>query len=270
MLSNFLRSCCKSALPATLLAVLVFAPVDAAMARTLTICISDRPTPPLSYPDRDGIVQTLIRRAAGQLGSAVRFVVAPSLRCSRGVNAGVYDGAATKVATDEHRALLAFPLRGDQPDPQRAVAQVRFVLVQRKGEAIRWDGKQLLGLKAPVLYSKGIRVVHDRLQQLGVAGDDGPKFAEQMLEMLQLRRAQVAVLLEVDALRLMHKPTFSTQIELLAPPLLLTDVYLALSPALRDHDPAYAEALWSAIGRIRASPDWQQLEAAAHLAATQP
>ena len=62
------------------LAIALSALGGAAEARNLTVCVSQNPLPPLTYPDREGSAQTLVRRAVEQQGDSVSFVAAPWVR----------------------------------------------------------------------------------------------------------------------------------------------------------------------------------------------
>ena len=73
-------------------------PPAPAAAEALRICVSDREYPPLTFPDRDGQAQYLIRRAAAQAGRRVEFVALPWRRCLQAAISGDLEGVATVTA----------------------------------------------------------------------------------------------------------------------------------------------------------------------------
>src|SRR5690348_11236201 len=105
------------------------APVAA--EQPLRIFVSDHAYPPLTFPDRDGQAQYLIRRAAGEAGWQVEFVVLPWRRCLKAVTLGDLDGVATVADTPDNRSKLAMPLRRGRANSARSVGEVVAV-------AIRW------------------------------------------------------------------------------------------------------------------------------------
>ncbi|MDG9924430.1 MULTISPECIES: hypothetical protein [unclassified Pseudomonas] len=224
----------------------------------LRICISDHAYPPLTFPHRDGQAQYLIRRAAGQLGWRVEFVVLPWRRCLKAVTAGEVEGVATVADTPANRVRLAMPLRRGLANPARAVGEVVAVVIKRPDSRADWDGTRFIGLHSPVIHEAGISAFTARLAELGQPGLDSAHTPEQLLRMLLVGRAEMALGLEPRTGELLQTAEFSG-LQRLPQPFLRSSTYLAFNKALYAREKVRLERVWQEIGRIRASAEWPQL-----------
>ena len=230
----------------------------AAQSDGLRICVSDRAYPPLTFPRREGQAQYLIRRAAGEAGWRVEFVVLPWRPCPKAVTAGKLDGVATVADTPDNRSKLAMPLRRGLANPARAVGEVVAVVIRRRDSQAEWDGTAFHGLRTPVIHEAGISAFSTRLAQLGHPGLDGANSPEQMLRMLLMGRAEVALGLEPRVSELLQQPEFAG-LERLPLQFMRSNTYLAFNRALYAERKVRLDGIWREIERIRGSAEWPQL-----------
>ena len=232
------------------------APVAA--EQPLRICVSDHAYPPLTFPYRDGRAQYLIRRAAGEAGWQVEFVVLPWRRCLKAVTLGDLHGVATVADTPDNRSKLAMPLRRGRANSARSVGEVVAVVIRRRGSRVEWDGVSFRGLRTPVIHEAGISAFSARLAELGQAGLDSANSPEQLMRMLLMGRAEVALGLEPRVSELLRQPQFAV-LERLPQQFMCSNTYLAFNKALYAEQRARLDQVWQAIERIRRSPQWPRL-----------
>ena len=230
-----------------------------AYAQTIEVCIGDHDNPPLSFPDHDGQAQYLIRQAAREQGMQVRFVPVPWRRCRAGVESGRYQAAGTATATPANQEIMRFPLRDGVPNAAQALGEFHIVVFRKAGTAVDWDGKRFSGLHTPVLFNAGFVAVADRLNMLGVAGDESAVLIHRMMQMLLLGRGQVGVgqasVVDIE----LKSPVFDGKIEVLPVPFIRSPLFLGVNKAFYAANSAAVDALWLAIERMRAAPQWQKM-----------
>lgn len=231
------------------------APVHADAVR---VCISDAPLPPVTFPDHDGQAQYLIRQAASEVGASASFTALPWRRCLRDIQEGKQDAAVVGY-NRIYEKFLVFPMQGERIDMARQLAEGTVVVVRRVGVGAGWNGRRFAGVTLPVLYGTGQATIREELARLGVSGSDVAKSGPQMLNMLLLERAQLALLLESEAKPLLSTPAFRGKLEMLPIPFLQISGYLGFGKDFYQAHPRLAEGLWAAIGRIRASPGWETI-----------
>jgi polar amino acid transport system substrate-binding protein len=224
----------------------------------LRICVSDHAYPPLTFPHRDGQAQYLIRRAAGQVGWRVEFVVLPWRRCLKAVTAGELEGVATVADTPTNRVRLAMPLLRGLANPSRAVGEVISVVIRRRDSRAEWDGVRFTGLHSPVIHEAGISAFTARLAELGQPGLDSANSPEQLMRMLLMGRAELALGLEPRISELLKTPEFA-DLQRLPRQFMQSNTYLAFNKALYAREKVRLDRVWQEIGRIRASSEWPQL-----------
>ena len=222
----------------------------------LRVCIPDVDLAPLTFVDHDGQAQDLIRRAAAAQGWAVKFEPVPVRRCLAGLVSGRYDAAAPIAATLSNQATMAFPLLAGKLDERSALSEVVGVVYRAVGSSANWDGHGFSGLHTPVLFYAGARSVAERLRALQVAGDDSAKSTYQMAKMLLHGRAQLAVGVADDVQLLRQNPEFAKRIEVLPEPFMRTQVFMAVNLQFYAEQRDSIDALWAAIGQLRAAPEW--------------
>jgi len=232
-------------------------PAGGAQERPLRICVSERDYPPLTFPDRDGPVQSLIRRAVAQAGGHVEYSALPWRRCLHQVLKGELDGVATVAATEEHLVQLALPLHEGAPDPGKAVGQVVAVAFRRRDSPVKWDGMRFSGLRSPIIYEAGIAAFTERLAQLGQSGIGSANSPEQLMRMLLAGRAELALGLDPRVSELLSRSEFSA-LERLPVNFMQSTVYLAFNKDFYARESERLERLWSEIERLRVNQEWQK------------
>jgi polar amino acid transport system substrate-binding protein len=230
----------------------------AAQADRLRICVSDHAYPPLTFPHRDGQAQYLIRRAVGEVGWQLEFVVLPWRRCLKAVTQGDLDGAATVADTAENRSKLAMPLRRGMAHAARSVGEVVAVVIRRRDSQTEWNGKVFSALRTPVIHEAGISAFSERLAELGYRGLDSAHSPEQLMRMLLMGRADVALGLEPRVSELLRQPEFAG-LQRLPLPFMRSNTYLAFNKALYAEQREHLDRIWVAIERIRHSAEWPEL-----------
>lgn len=225
--------------------------------RTVTVCIPSNPFPPLTFIDHEGQGQWLVRKAVERQGDTVAFASVPWVRCTEGTANGIYDAAMPPSAT--FLPTLAFPMIGDHADPGKAVGSVTLVVLRRIGTKADWDGKTFSSLTTPVLFNKGIVTVRDKLAKLGVQGDEGAHANESLLRKLLAGRGELLVMNSQAAAEELTDPEFRGKLEILPVPFLSFTLYIAFNRNFQAADPAYVDAIWNEIGRLRASAEWARI-----------
>lgn len=223
----------------------------------LRLCVDARPHPPFVLAEREGTAQILVRMAAARAGVQVAYHRAPVARCAEEIRLNLADGYPAAGYTPVVAAHCAFTPDDKEPDPQSATALVRLSLYRRTGDRAEWDGKRLLHTDAKVLSAHGALVMRDRLRALGIATDDGGADLETNFAKLLARRGDVALGFESDAKPLMARAPFAGKIEALPVQFSQERYYLCLSHKFRDAHPGLAAALWDAIPRTIASPEYR-------------
>ncbi len=223
----------------------------------LRLCVDVRPHPPYVLLDREGTAQVLVRMAAARAGMQVEYYHAPAARCAQEVRLNLAQGYPAAGYSDRLSAICTFPMDGKDPDPQRATVVVRMALYRRLGAAADWDGKRLLHTNGRVLSSHGAVLMQERLRALGVDTDDGGADLEVNFAKLLARRGDLALGYENDGQALMARAPFAGKIEAL--PVLFAEErhYLCLSHQFRNANPERAAALWDAIPKVAASPEYR-------------
>lgn len=239
-----------------LLLTLLLAVASNANAVTLRLCTLDHPFPPHTMPDGSGQAQVLLRLAASDEGVVIDNIFAPRLRCLNMLKAGQID-AVLSAFLPERMEYGVFPMAGAVPDVSRAVSVVRFVVYQKKGGTVRWDGTAFTGLDQRAVGIQVGLAVAQRLRHTGVKVDEGAKTIEQNLEKLAQGRVQAMVALEGEAQPLIEQ-RFAGRIEMLPRAFDSTPIYLHVHPAYYAANRDTVEKLWHGVRRTRESVAFQQ------------
>jgi len=239
---------------AFLCAALAAAGADAAV----TLCVSDRPAAPLTFPDHEGQAQYLARSAVRAAGAEPQFVVLPWRRCIESVKAGQVDGVLGVQAFQAYRDFVRFPLKNGVPDRAFSLGVDTWVLVTAAESGVSWDGRTLRGASGPVSYPAGVNVVRQALDGLAIRSVDSAKTASQLMQMLKADRYQAVVIRESDARGFLAQDDFKS-LRILAPAFLVSDAYLVFSNEYAQSNPAVVLATWETIRRIRATREWTEL-----------
>lgn len=227
-------------------------------AVTLRLCTDEQSRLPYITPQGTGIADLLIREAAKEVGITVEFRPAPISRCREEVRVHAVDGFPTVPYSPSVTEFMAFPMRGNEPDPSRAVNHIRALVFRRVGTVSAWDGVRFSQLNTPVLVPFGSVLLLDRLTQMGIPLENTARGLQANFQKLLAGRAELAVGSEFSGAALMAQPPYAGKIEALPIPFTDEPYYLSVSKRYRDANPDAVEKLWDAMGRIRKSPAYQQ------------
>ena len=220
-------------------------------AEPLTVCVSLNAIPPLTYPDRDGQAQLLVRQALERLGGKVAFVTAPWLRCRAGVKTGTYKAIIPMVASSEYLTDYAFPHRNGRVDASRSVGSFTISVLRRTGAEVDWNGNSFTRLTSPVMVLPGQMLARDRLRALGVAEDTDTPMADLLLRKLLMGRRDAAVLPTGAAEQALASEEFRGKLELLPQPLAAEPGYLSFNREFHKAETEFVEQVWNELGRLR-------------------
>lgn len=234
--------------------LLTTAPVQ---ARTVKLCLAEREFLPVSSPRFEAPGQYLARQAIERQGDHAIFTALPWRRCVAEVKSKVYDGAIGVVATETFLDYMRFPHAGAELDVSKSLGDIVFVAMRAMSGTTGWDGQRFERLTRPVLYNPAAQAIEDKLTKLGVPKDGATPQEERMMSMLLVGRADIAIGREDAALDLLDAAPFRDNIEILPRPFLATPTYLAFRKSWVDENHAYAEAVWTEIGKIRETPSWE-------------
>ncbi len=220
-------------------------------AQVLTVCVSQNPVAPLTYPDREGDAQLMVRAAASQLGRQVSFATAPWLRCRMGLKAGTYHAILPIIGSTDYLADYAFPMRNGSVDTGRSVGPMTVAVVRRIGQGVSWDGTAFTDLRGPVLVLPGQMIARDKLKSLGVTEDAGTPLMDSMLRKLVIGRGDAAILPLGAAEAALGLEEFRGKLEILPIALTTEPSYISFNREFYEANTRWVEALWSGVARER-------------------
>lgn len=225
------------------------------------LCSMDVDYPPYARVDGTGHLQYLLLQAARGLGVELERRIAPRRRCVEELKAGLVDGmiGAYSAERDEY---AAFPMAGNGPDQKKAMAEPRYYLYRRKGASLEWDGQRLSGMgEGRIGVESGFTFIIERLQQLGVAYDDGSKALEPNIAKLAAGRLDGVIGMELEADQLVAA-RYQGRIERAARPFEQTPLYLMLSRQFHAQYGRFADHYWQALADYRNTADYRQYQQA--------
>lgn len=230
-----------------------------AAAASWTACVDSNDWAPFTYPDHDGLLQTLVRRAAAHVGDRVEFVALPWKRCEAEVAEGLMQAAVGAPGAQRTAQLLVFPRRGGELDSSRALVTTPQVLLTPSGSTLHWDGRHLRGLQGAVLYVMGYEDIEERLKLLNLPADGGAATNELNVRKLFAGRSNAMVTYRGDAERLLRRADLMGRLEMLTPPFGEYPYYLVVGPETYRLREAEVERLWNAIREVRDSAEYREL-----------
>lgn len=224
---------------------------------TLQLCQSDEGDYPWTLPDRAGLNNLLIERAARRNGVAVRFHPMPWMRCLLKTSTGDMDGAVAASFRPERLRVGAYPMREGKPDTARRLMRNRYLLYRRKGDgSVRWDG-QRLQVAGMVGVQTGYSITA-KLRELGASVSQAQRLPGPLLTALLAGNLRAVALPAGEGRRLLAgNPVYAQHLEALPLPLEEKDFYLVPSWPFQRRHPALTERLWQALMLEQRSPAWQ-------------
>jgi hypothetical protein len=236
---------------APILALMLLFACCSAAAREYHLCVDSNDWATYTHPDRDGTLQTLVRKAMARQGDSVHFTPLPWLRCEAMAEKGAVDGLVGVPGTAAARERFAFPLAQGLIDRSRAAATADIVLLRRAESAVRWDGHRLVGLKDKVAYVQGYDEIGARLDELGIPHSNEYRSDAQNMKALMLGRTNVVATYAESAVLLMQAPEYKGKLVQLEPSLGRIAYFIAFTKSVYAAEPDRIEALWRIVAELR-------------------
>lgn len=224
-----------------------------ALAVTLHVCTDVRSHPPLLLPDGSGSVGAMVTAAARQAGIELAFHAMPIARCKAEFARNKVQAYPLTPYSKELITLGQYPERNGVLDNSRSTAAGRLIVYRRKGEPVGWDGSRFSGLDKPVLVPSGSVVIRERMESTGAAMDMNGNSFETNFEKLLAGRGDAAIGFEHEGMLLLERPEFAGKIEALPIPLKELMFYMIVHKDFYQAHRVRVEAMWTAIGRLRAA-----------------
>jgi polar amino acid transport system substrate-binding protein len=233
-----------------------------AAGAALKLCYEDVPMPPWTTPQGAGLNLELLRQVEHQLGEHFEYSPKPWKRCLEELRAGRMDGIVGSADAPARRQFSLPPLLPDgRANPELALYQDGANVFIRVGSGASWDGKNLVNPRGEIVAQRDY-LVATVLREHGHRVRDTTKTAEEALRMLAADVLDVAVLQGDVAQDLVRAdPRFRGKIMEAKTPYLVLSFYLMVGRDVIARDPKRIEAIWNAIGSVRASPEYRALEA---------
>lgn len=202
-----------------------------------------------AIPEQPGVAVELVQRAVSQLGARLALTRMPARRMLEEVKAGRQDGILGFRHSPERAQDLVFPTMPDgRPDASRHAARLAHSLYRRSNSGVTWDGQRVGGLTAPVAVSS-TQLVADALLAQGIE-ILRIESSGQMFGMLAIGRVDAVVVIDALGDRQLRQQG-SGLIEKVAPPMLVEDFHVPVSPRFYAAQRDFTERLWRLIGERR-------------------
>ncbi len=227
-------------------------------AQELVVCFSDIAVPPYSYPDKEGQLQYLLRKASARLQLRMRFVYEPRLRCINKVKHGTYPMLAIASPETSLVETFAFPMREDKVDTGLAFSLVDAIFVTTTGSKATWDGKRLSGVMRPLIVRAGLPALNTIMEKASLSYVPVTGSIEQIGEMLLKDRAEVALMRGFDFEALVGRPEFRGKLRGLAPRIDPAPLFVVANKEFAAEHVDMMQAIWREIAAITKSPMWRK------------
>lgn len=240
-----------------LVCLLMLSAAGQAATLTLNLCQSNEGDYPWTLPDRPGLNNLLIERAARRTGVTIRFHPMPWTRCLFKTTVGDMDGVVAASFRPERLRVGTYPMQAGKPDAERRLMRNSYLLYRRKGDnSVQWDGKRLQ-VSGPVGVQTGYSIAN-KLRDLGATVRQDQRLPAPLLEALLAGHLQAVALTSGDSIRLLaDHPTYASHLEAMPLALEEKDFYLVMSWQFQRSNPALTERLWNALMLEQRSPEWQ-------------
>ncbi|MYM26273.1 hypothetical protein GTP46_26945 [Duganella sp. FT135W] len=222
-------------------------------AVTMHICTGE--TPPYSTGAASGTADRLILQAAKEVGLTIEYHSAPLARCREEIRLNLSDGFPAAPYSKLSSGYCVFPMKGSDPDIERAVLIRRTLVFRRIGSKAEWSGTEFSELTTPVLVQFGAYLQRDNLKAIGAQVDDSGRSVEVNFAKMLAGRADLAVAPEQSGLAMLEAPSYAGKIEALPIPFSNQAYYLIVSKRFYEANSELMQKLWDAMGRIRRSQE---------------
>ncbi|MES2297379.1 MAG: transporter substrate-binding domain-containing protein [Pseudomonadota bacterium] len=246
---------------AAALAALLMAPAGAA---PLKLCYEDVPMQPWTTPQGGGLNLDLLRRVAAELGEQFEMTAKPWKRCLEELRSGQVDGLIGAADAPARRAFSLPPLLPDgRANAELALYTDSAYVFIRAGSPASWDGKDLVNPRGEIVAQRDY-LVANILRERGYKVRDTIKLAEDALRMLAANAIDVAVLQSGSAAEMVKiDPRYRGRINQAKTPYMVMPFYLMIGREVYAREPKRIDAIWNAIGTVRATPEYRAMEAEA-------
>ena len=236
-----------------LFGLLALLPLQSLAHCSLTIGCGADPIPPfINKPDSahlqvPGESILLVNQAAKNIGCQIHWLALPNMRVLHATQNGQLDGALFYSWNAERDKHFIYPKQQGVVDTRRRLAILDYMLYQRAGTALTWDGHTYQQLTCLIGYNEGWSIGAD-LTRHGVAVESA-KNAEQNLKKLEKGRiCGYATLEQAGDDAIAHYP--GHPFAKLPIPLTRKEFYLIVNPGSYQRQTPRIEALWDEIGRL--------------------
>lgn len=235
-----------------LLTLLALPPLTGQAQCSLTIGYGEEAIPPYINPPGQthspGESIELVTRAAKAIDCQIHWLVLPNMRVLHNTLNGQLDGALLYSWSPERDKHFIYPKRQGVVDTRRRLATLHYMLYQRAGASLRWDGHSYRQLSCPIGYNQGWSIGAD-LAAHGVPVEAARNTGQNLKKLERGRICGYATLEQVGDAVIAH---YSGQLfEKLPVPLSRKSYYLIINPASYQRQQPLIEALWDEIGHLR-------------------
>ncbi|WDP92499.1 MAG: transporter substrate-binding domain-containing protein [Desulfobacter sp.] len=208
--------------------------------------------------DKPGIEIELYRMVAEKLNLDVRFIRMPWNHCLRRLENNTVDGVFPASFKPERLKYGVFPMTSGRVDPSRRTRDNAYSLYKLKGNAIGWDGSELVNVTGKVGVPTGWRIAGEMIPRYNFIVED--TINANVPNLLVYGRLQGYICLEtVFDVYLARRPAFYANIVKVRPPVSRNPYYLMLSNQFFSRHPGTAEKIWDTVRDIRRSPAYDAL-----------
>lgn len=224
-------------------------------AESLRVCYENQSYSPFllgvdSTPqDNPGILLELILMAAGEVSVDVQFYRRPWKRCIADLKDGKSDALFAAIWKADREKWAVFPKAAGRVDSSRSLWHVKYLVFVKRGTALTFDGVNFTGLQhglsAPIGY-----VANDKLSEMAALAP-GSHDIENGLKLVSLGRMDGYVVETYIGRSTVSALGLNDSITVLPEPFLDADWFLPVSHNYYQQHQETAEALWSALARVR-------------------
>lgn len=211
-------------------------------------------------PDRPGWLVELFNAVEPLAKVRFKYVFNDWDQVLRLVRTGRIEAAFNSSYKADRAVYGSYPMKDGKPDPSRATVEYEYSLYVRNDSNVKWDGNSIENLQGPVALEKGAAIL-PRLQQLGLEVQEVASYRA-LLSLLKGRRvgAIAAIDVHVDVAQKQSPERFGG-IEKLSPPLQRRTGFLMFSKSFCAREGDICEAVWNAIGEVKASENFKTIRA---------
>jgi len=244
-----------------LLALVTGMAAHAAKGPPLRLCYEDVDQRPWSTPGGSGLNFELLKRVESLLNEQFTYAPKPWKRCLNELKLGEVDGVIGAADAVERRAWARIPQLPDgREDPARAMFEDAALVFLRVGGNASWDGHDLQAPGKSVVVQSGY-LVAQQLREKGYDPRETVKSAADALRMLAAGGFDVAILQGLEASKLAQEDRrFKGRVQQAELPYMVVNLHLMVARGAYQRDPQRIEAIWQAIGTVRQSREYRQLE----------